>query len=111
MQLAVHTVPSLSTMFLMGPMAQLKRMFDKGRWVATAVYLASMLSTLLAAYVVRERVVVADENMYQTSTTGSVWAAGPGVPRISAGRADMVQLVIHSICSTGGQWHAQLGNQ
>lgn len=40
-------------MFLMGPMAQLKRMFDKGRWVATAVYLASLLLTLVAAFVVR----------------------------------------------------------
>lgn len=40
-------------MFLMGPMAQLKRMFDKGRWIATAVYLASLLITLMAAYVVR----------------------------------------------------------
>ncbi len=40
-------------MFLMGPMAQLKRMFDKGRWIATAVYLSSLLLTLVAAYVVR----------------------------------------------------------
>lgn len=38
-----------STMFLMGPMKQLGKMFDKGRIVATCTYLASLGLTLWAA--------------------------------------------------------------
>lgn len=42
-----------STMFLMGPLKQLKSMFDKGRVVATLVYLAAMALTLISAIYVR----------------------------------------------------------
>lgn len=38
-----------STMFLMGPLKQLSKMFDKGRIVATCVYIASLALTLFAA--------------------------------------------------------------
>ena len=41
-------------MFLMGPMKQLGKMFDKGRIVATCAYLASLGLTLWAALWVRE---------------------------------------------------------
>lgn len=38
-----------STMFLMGPLKQLSKMFDKGRIVATCIYIASLALTLFAA--------------------------------------------------------------
>lgn len=40
-------------MFLMGPLKQLSRMFDKGRIIATSIYIVSMLLTLWAALHVR----------------------------------------------------------
>ena len=40
-------------MFLMGPLKQLKSMFDKGRIVASVVYLAAMALTLVSAIYVR----------------------------------------------------------
>jgi len=36
-------------MFLMGPLKQLSKMFDKGRIVATCIYIASLALTLFAA--------------------------------------------------------------
>ena len=42
-----------STMFLMGPLRQLSKMFEKGRIVATLVYLVFMVLTLLCAIKVR----------------------------------------------------------
>ncbi|XP_060776128.1 SFT2 domain containing 2a isoform X3 [Neoarius graeffei] len=42
-----------STMFLMGPVKQLKRMFDKTRAFATVVMLACLVLTLCAAFWVR----------------------------------------------------------
>lgn len=96
-------------MFLMGPGAQLKRMFDKGRWVATAIYLASMLLTLLAAYVVRYEQWQA-ARMYPThKPPGSVWAVGLGVSGISVGSVDMVQPVVHTVCTTSTERHPGLG--
>lgn len=38
-----------STMFLFGPWGQLKRMFDKDRWIATTVYLSSIVLTIVFA--------------------------------------------------------------
>ena len=38
-----------STMFLMGPLKQLSKMFDKGRIVATCLYIASLGLTLFSA--------------------------------------------------------------
>ncbi|CAK0785986.1 hypothetical protein CVIRNUC_009199 [Coccomyxa viridis] len=42
-----------STMFLMGPLRQLSKMFEKGRIVATLVYLVFMVLTLLCAIKLR----------------------------------------------------------
>lgn len=41
-----------STLFLMGPMAQLRRMFDKTRIWATVIYLSFMVITLVVALTV-----------------------------------------------------------
>ena len=38
-----------STMFLMGPLKQLSKMFDKGRIVASCLYIASLGLTLFSA--------------------------------------------------------------
>lgn len=38
-----------STMFLMGPLRQLSKMFEKGRIVATLVYIVFMFLTLFSA--------------------------------------------------------------
>ena len=38
-----------STMFLMGPAKQMAKMFERGRLVATLVYLVSMALTLFSA--------------------------------------------------------------
>ena len=40
-------------MFLMGPLRQLSKMFEKGRIVATLVYLVFMALTLVSAIKVR----------------------------------------------------------
>ena len=38
-----------STMFLMGPLAQLKKMFEKGRIIATSIYIGALFLTLWMA--------------------------------------------------------------
>uniref|UniRef100_A0A061RDE9 Vesicle transport protein n=1 Tax=Tetraselmis sp. GSL018 TaxID=582737 RepID=A0A061RDE9_9CHLO len=38
-----------SMMFLMGPWNQVKNMFNKGRWIATLLYLGALVGTLYAA--------------------------------------------------------------
>eukprot|EP00808_Paulinella_micropora_P014412 g23430.t1 len=42
-----------STMFLMGPKTQCKRMFHKERRIATTVFLISILATLIVAFAVK----------------------------------------------------------
>jgi hypothetical protein len=42
-----------SSLFLAGPMAQIKKMFDESRWIATVIYLLSMVLTLVVALVVK----------------------------------------------------------
>ncbi|KAG1671563.1 hypothetical protein FOA52_011286 [Chlamydomonas sp. UWO 241] len=39
-----------STMFLMGPLAQIKRMFEDHRMLATIVFLSAIVGTLLVAF-------------------------------------------------------------
>ena len=36
-------------MFLMGPLAQLKKMFEKGRIIATSIYIGALFLTLWMA--------------------------------------------------------------
>ncbi|KAL4429989.1 hypothetical protein ABPG77_004359 [Micractinium sp. CCAP 211/92] len=49
---ALGSIMSLSsTLFLVGPFKQIKRMFDGKRWVATSLYLGSLVCTLVAAIV------------------------------------------------------------
>ncbi|KAL4444072.1 hypothetical protein ABPG75_011809 [Micractinium tetrahymenae] len=49
---AMGSIMSLcSTLFLVGPFKQIKRMFDGKRWVATSLYLGSLVCTLVAAIV------------------------------------------------------------
>ena len=43
--------PPRSTMFLMGPATQMARMFDSRRWISTAVYLTSLVLTMVSALV------------------------------------------------------------
>ena len=40
-------------MFLMGPLAQFKKMFEKGRIIATSLYFGAMFLTLWMAIKVR----------------------------------------------------------
>ncbi|CAF0865918.1 unnamed protein product [Adineta steineri] len=47
-----------STIFLMGPMKQLKKMFDSSRLIATIVFLASIVMTLISALVIKSGVLV-----------------------------------------------------
>ncbi|CAB3408993.1 unnamed protein product [Caenorhabditis bovis] len=37
-----------STCFLMGPIGQIKKMFDKSRWIASTIYLLMIASTLIS---------------------------------------------------------------
>ncbi|CAF4459488.1 unnamed protein product [Rotaria socialis] len=48
----------ISTLFLMGPLNQLKKMFDSTRWIATVVFLASVVMTLVSALVIKIGVLV-----------------------------------------------------
>uniref|UniRef100_A0A9J2PBQ5 Vesicle transport protein n=1 Tax=Ascaris lumbricoides TaxID=6252 RepID=A0A9J2PBQ5_ASCLU len=41
----------LGTCFLMGPMKQLQKMFERGRFIATFIYLATIVLTLVAGLV------------------------------------------------------------
>ncbi|CAF3363520.1 unnamed protein product [Rotaria sp. Silwood1] len=47
-----------STIFLMGPLNQLKKMFDATRWIATLVFLASIIMTLVSALAIKSGVLV-----------------------------------------------------
>jgi hypothetical protein len=42
-----------SSLFLTGPMKQLKKMFEESRWIATLVFLVSMVMTLISAFVIK----------------------------------------------------------
>ena len=44
-----------STLFLMGPVKQIQRMFSKERWIASSVMLACLLLTLVSAFVLQKK--------------------------------------------------------
>lgn len=44
-----------STMFLMGPLSQAKKMFNSTRWIATTLMIAFLVLTLVAALVWKKR--------------------------------------------------------
>jgi uncharacterized membrane protein len=46
------------SLFLAGPQKQAKKMFEETRWIATSVYLFSMIMTLVAAFAIKEGWVV-----------------------------------------------------
>lgn len=52
---AVYSMGSIlsmcSTLFLIGPFKQIKRMFDGQRWIASTIYLSSLVLTLVSALV------------------------------------------------------------
>ena len=62
-----------STMFLMGPMKQLGKMFDKGRIVATCAYLASLGLTLWAALWVSPTPIVMPPSPLRFCKTDPSW--------------------------------------
>lgn len=45
-----NVVAICSTLFLMGPMNQLQRMFSETRWIASTVMLSFLLLTLMSAF-------------------------------------------------------------
>lgn len=45
-------------MFLMGPLAQFKKMFEKGRIVATSLYFGAMFLTLWMAIKVQQHALI-----------------------------------------------------
>lgn len=47
-----------STLFLMGPVSQIKKMFASTRWIATVVMLASLILTLVSAFVLDSGILV-----------------------------------------------------
>jgi hypothetical protein len=49
-----NVITLCSTLFLYGPWSQIKKMFDKTRVIATSVYLAALVLTLVAAFAVGE---------------------------------------------------------
>ncbi|GAB5368547.1 hypothetical protein AAMO2058_001328700 [Amorphochlora amoebiformis] len=49
---AGNLVSLAGTTFLWGPCAQCKKMWDSERWLATTIYLSSMVVTLVCAFVV-----------------------------------------------------------
>ena len=46
------------SMFLAGPMKQVKKMFEETRFIATGVYIAAMVLTVVAAFVLKNGAVV-----------------------------------------------------
>ena len=44
-----------STLFLMGPVNQIKRMFNKDRWIASTAMIAFLLLTLISAFVLQKK--------------------------------------------------------
>jgi hypothetical protein len=50
---AINDNAARSTMFLMGPCNQLKKMLEQGRWIASTVYLVSIAATLAVAFTLK----------------------------------------------------------
>ncbi|UJR35699.1 hypothetical protein I4U23_028448 [Adineta vaga] len=48
----------ISTIFLRGPMKQLKTMFDSTRWIATIVFIGSVIMTLVSALAIKIGILV-----------------------------------------------------
>jgi hypothetical protein len=46
-----------SMMFLVGPTKQCASMMDSSRWIATSIYLASLILTLIAAFLFKSRLI------------------------------------------------------
>lgn len=46
------------SLFLAGPTKQAKRMFTESRWITTAVYLVSLVATLLVAFLLHNGILV-----------------------------------------------------
>eukprot|EP00672_Neobodo_designis_P028411 CAMPEP_0174854038 /NCGR_PEP_ID=MMETSP1114-20130205/29786_1 /TAXON_ID=312471 /ORGANISM="Neobodo designis, Strain CCAP 1951/1" /LENGTH=147 /DNA_ID=CAMNT_0016088711 /DNA_START=29 /DNA_END=472 /DNA_ORIENTATION=+ len=46
------------SMFLAGPLKQLKKMFEETRWIATSIYLLMMIMTLVAAFAIKSPALV-----------------------------------------------------
>lgn len=46
------------SMFLAGPVKQVKKMFEETRWIATSVYLLMMIMTLVAAFAIKSPALV-----------------------------------------------------
>ncbi|RNF05556.1 putative vesicle transport protein SFT2B-like [Trypanosoma rangeli] len=53
-----NVVSIAGLLFLAGPMAQLQRMFDEKRWIATTVYLVSIVLTILCALLLHNALLV-----------------------------------------------------
>jgi hypothetical protein len=74
-------------MFLMGPIKQLVKMFEKGRIVATLIYFAAMFATLFAAIRVNPCMEKTSQifSAHQSSCTGH--ALQCGTEHVLAGHA------------------------
>ncbi|CAD2216521.1 hypothetical protein AGDE_00592 [Angomonas deanei] len=46
------------SLFLCGPVKQIKNMFNEGRWIASAVYIVTMILTILAAVLLKNGIAV-----------------------------------------------------
>ena len=56
--LSLGNLLSIGSMtFLVGPSKQCASMMDSSRWIATSIYLASLILTLLAAFLLKSRLV------------------------------------------------------
>lgn len=59
-----------STLFLAGPVHQVKNMFNEGRWIATTVYMVAMVLTILTAVFLQEGILVIILCLFQY---GAMW--------------------------------------
>lgn len=82
-----------STFFLAGPVRQFKSMFNEGRWIASVVYLVSMVLTILCAVLLKSGILVLLMSLIQLGALG--WYILSYIPFAR----DMVKAAISSAMS------------
>lgn len=96
-----HVIPN-RTGFLVGPVRQIKSMFDPTRLITTIVFLSAMALTIVAALVVRSAarpsVAVSPSLMLLLFSVGKCWSLHPVCDYPVVG-LDLVLIELHPICS------------
>ncbi len=93
---AGNVVAMCGTMFLWGPCKQCKKMWDKERWLATTIFLVSMATTLVCAFLVPQPwTIIAVLFAIVFQFCAFVWYSASFIP---CGRA-ILKKIVRGVCS------------